>query len=123
RWAAGDRGPGGWGGMATPYFGGGGYPCGAGAAEEMSPQGGRPVRITRQPSPPAGGDGAMGQSFPAAPWHGQRLTFSAALRAEAPRIGTGAQLVVMVWPKEKDARPVMAVQAEGLVRSSDWVRR
>jgi len=121
--AARDTVPEGWRAMANPYFRGVGYPYVAAAADEMSPQGGRTVRITRQPSPLAWGDGAMGQSFPAAPWHGQRLTFSAALRAEAPRIGTGAQLVVMVWPKEKDARPVMAVQAEGLVRSSDWVRR
>src|SRR5215813_9516874 len=115
--------PDGWRAMAHHHFRGVGYPYVAAAADETSPQGGRTVRITRQPSLLAWGDGAMGQSFPAAPWHGQRLTFSAALRAEAPRIGTGAQVIVMVWPKEKDARPIMAVQAEGLVRSSGWVRR
>src|SRR5262249_46142010 len=115
--------PDGWRAMAHHHFPAALYPYVAAAADETSPQGGRTVRITRQPSLLAWGDGAMGQSFPAAPWHGQRLTFSAALRAEAPRIGTGAQVIVMVWPKEKDARPIMAVQAEGLVRSSGWVRR
>ncbi len=75
------------------------------------------------------GDGELTQSFPAAPWHGRRLVFSAAMRAEAPQIGTGAQLVVHVWPKQKEGessasyKPIRTMRSEGMVRSSDWARR
>jgi len=79
------------------------------------------MRITRGQSPLWWGDGAAGQSFPAAPWRGRRFTFSAAMRAEAPRIGTGAQLVVVVWRKDKD--PILAVQSGGTVRSQRWTRQ
>jgi len=49
------------------------------------------------------------------------------MRADAPHIGTGALLVIRVYPKfEADkwfARPIAAIQAGGLVRSPGWVRR
>jgi hypothetical protein len=55
------------------------------------------------------------------------LTFSAALRAEAARIGNGAQLAVMVWPKQNAEGPaapsILALQPDGMVRSSRWTRR
>ena len=77
----------------------------------------------------AWGNGMLLQSFPAAPWRGKRLVFSAAMRAEAPRIGTGAQLVVNVWPKRSEGandtamRSILALQSDGPVRSPDWTRR
>ena len=98
------------------------------AIDGASPRGGRAVRIARADATLSWGDGALTQSFPAARWRGQRLVFSAAMRIEAPRIGTGAQLVVTVWPKRKEGshdtpKPILAYQPDGPVRSSEWIRR
>src|SRR5262249_12904953 len=92
-------------------------------ADEQSPGGGKTVRIARSPSPVAWGDRALGQSFPAAPWRGRRLTFSAAMRADAPRIGTGTQILLEVFPKGEDAKSIAALHADGPVRSPQWTRR
>ena len=81
------------------------------------------MRITRSPSTLAWGDHALGQRFPAAPWRGKRLTFSAAMRAAAPRIGTGTQILLEVFPKGEDAKSIAALQADGPVRSPQWTRR
>jgi erythromycin esterase len=94
----------------------------------VSPQGSRALGIARASSPLPWGDAALTQSFPAAPWRGRRLVFSAAMRAEAPRIGTGAQLLIHVWPKKGmgstgSSSLIVAAQADGLLRSADWVRR
>ncbi len=93
----------------------------------VSPNGGRAVRIARVTSPLPWGDAALTQIFPAAPWRGRRLVFSAAMRADALTIGTGAMLLVHVRPRQeqgdKAARPILAMQADGLVRSPGWVRR
>jgi erythromycin esterase len=94
----------------------------------VSPDSGRAVRIARASSSLPWGDGALTQIFPAAPWRGRRLVFSAAIRADAPTIGTGAMLLVHVHPKQqqgsdaKAAKTILAMQADGLVRSSGWVR-
>jgi erythromycin esterase len=104
------------------------YPYLVAATDQASPGGGRAVRIARADSTLTWGDGALTQSFPAARWRGQRLVLSAAMRAEAPRIGTGAQLAVNIWPKRKEgtdepsAKPILALQADGPVRSSGWTR-
>src|SRR5262249_41346146 len=59
--------------------------------DEASPRRGRTLRIAGTRPPFA--EGALTQSFAAAPWRGRRLIFSAAMRAETGRIGTGAQLI------------------------------
>jgi len=104
------------------------YPYAVAITDRASPDGGRAVCISRAGSPLPWGDAALTQSFPAAPWRGRRLVFSAAMRAEAPRIGTGATLLVHVWPKQAPGskttpNPILAMPADGLVRSADWVRR
>jgi hypothetical protein len=88
-----------------------------------SPARGRAVRIARMNGSLPFGDAALTQSFPATAWRGRRLTFRAAIRAEAPRAGTGAALLVHAWPKEAKAKPILLMQADGFVRSSDWVQR
>jgi hypothetical protein len=99
------------------------------AADGASPRGGRAVRLGRADATLPWGDGALTQSFSAARWRGQRLVFSAAMRAEAPRIGTGARLAVNVWPKRKEgqdapvSKPILALQSDGAVRATDWTRR
>jgi erythromycin esterase len=96
-------------------------------SDDASPSGRRAVRFARADTLFSWGVGALTQSFPAAPWRGRRLIFSAAMRAEAARIGTGAQLAVMVWPKQcaegAAARAILALQPDGMVRSSRWMRR
>jgi erythromycin esterase len=105
------------------------YPYLVAVTDAASPSGGRAMRIARTDTTLIWGDGALTQTFPAARWRGQRLVFSAAMRAEAPSIGAGAELVVNVWPKRKaksdetPARPIMALQSDGRVRTSDWTRR
>jgi erythromycin esterase len=105
------------------------YPYVVASADKQSPKGGWTVRISRPESPLAWGDGALTQSFPAAPWRGRRLVFSAAMRAEASRAGTGARLVVRAWPQRKErtplsfTKPILLQQSDGFVRSSDWTRR
>src|SRR5262249_25241504 len=76
------------------------YPYAVAITDRASPDGGRAVCISRAGSPLPWGDAALTQRVPAAPWRGRRLVSSAAMRAEAPRIGTGATLLVHVWPKQ-----------------------
>src|SRR5262249_2303 len=82
----------------------------------VSPAGGRVVRIGRSSSTLPWGDGTLTQFFDAAPWRGRRLVFSAAMRADAPRLGTGALLVIHVNPKAHHANlfgrpaPTMPIQ-------------
>jgi hypothetical protein len=95
-------------------------------ADDASPAGGRTMRFARSDSPLAWGDGEVTQTFAAAPWRGRRLSFGAAMRAEAPRIGTGAQIVVNVWPKKKEGvtlKPLATMRSDGMMRSADWERR
>src|SRR5215470_2781825 len=68
-------------------------------AEEETPEAGRAVRLGRGDSAPAWGDGVLTQTFPVGRWRRQRVVFSAAMRAEASHIGTGAQLVVRFLSK------------------------
>jgi hypothetical protein len=91
--------------------------------DEPSPNGGKTVRMARPLSTVPWGDRALGQSFSAAPWRGKRLTFSAAMRADAPRIGTGTQILLEVFPKGADAKSIAALQAGGPLRSPQWTRR
>jgi erythromycin esterase len=92
-------------------------------SDEPSPNGGKTVRIARPPSTVAWGDRALGQSFPAAPWRGKRLTFSAAMRADARRIGTGTQILLDVFRKGESANSIVALQPDGPVGSPQWTRR
>jgi hypothetical protein len=78
------------------------------------------VRIARSNDTLIWGDGGITQTFPVGQFRGRRLVFSAAMRAEAGRIGTGAQLVVRFLPKSGDA--VQVVQSGAPVRSSSWMR-
>src|SRR5262249_4406535 len=59
-------------------------------AADESLEAGRAVRIARSDSTLVWGDGGITQTFPVGPFGGRRLVFSAAMRAEAARIGTGA---------------------------------
>jgi erythromycin esterase len=115
--------PDGWGEIGSYFPTADRYAFKVALADEPSPSGGTVVRIARSPSTLAWGDRALGQSFPAAPWRGRRLTFSAAMRADVPRIGTGAQILVEVWPEGDNAKSIVALQADGPVRSSQWKRR
>jgi erythromycin esterase len=115
--------PDGWGEIDSGFPTADRYSFAIALADEPSPNGGKTVRIARSPSPIAWGDRALGQSFPAAPWRGRRLTFSAAVRSDAPRIGTGAQILLEVVPKGEDVKPIVALQADGPVRSPQWARR
>jgi erythromycin esterase len=95
------------------------------AAEEETPQAGRAVCLahgddTLSNDTLSWGDGVLTQTFPVGSWHRQRLVFSAAMRAEAPQIGTGAQLVVRFLSKSGTA--VEVVQSGAPVRSSHWIR-
>jgi erythromycin esterase len=104
------------------------YPYAVASAAERSPDGGRTVRIAREASLLPWGDGALTQSFSATRWRGQRLVFSAGLRAQAPRIGTGARLIVKAWKQQTQslfappAKPLALQQSEGFVRSGGWSR-
>jgi erythromycin esterase len=121
---AGDNGiPNGWGEIDSGFHTADRYFFTVALADEPSPNGGKTMRIARSPSAIAWGDRALGQSFPAAPWRGRRLTFSAAMRADAPRIGTGAQILLEVLPKAEDTKPIVALQADGPVRSPQWTRQ
>jgi erythromycin esterase len=116
--------PKGWSVIDASFYPNALYPYGAVVADDPSPKGGRAVRIARADSTLPWGHGALSQSFPAAPWRGRRLILSAAIRADAPRIGTGAQLAVHVRNGRSDEDPVLlALQPDGPVRSSDWTRR
>jgi hypothetical protein len=45
------------------------------------------------------------------------------MRADAPRIGTGTQILLEVWPKGEGAKSIVALQRDGPVRSPQWTRR
>src|SRR5262249_10904564 len=87
----------------------------------VSPSGGRAVRIGRSSSTLPWGDAVLCQFLDAAPWRGRRMVFSAAMRADAPWIGTGAVLAIHVYRKREANRlvfPIAAIQAGGVGRSS-----
>jgi erythromycin esterase len=96
------------------------HPYSVSVSEEETPEAGRAVRIARSDDTLVWGDGGITQTFPVGQFRGQRLVFSAAMRAEAVRIGTGAQLVVRFLPKNGDA--VQVVQSGAPVRSTHWMR-
>jgi len=89
--------------------------------EEESPSAGRAVRIARSDNSLVWGDGILTQTFPVGRWRGQRVVFSAAMRAQAARIGAGAQLVVAFL--SKSGEPVQVMAAGAPVRSPRWTRR
>jgi erythromycin esterase len=64
--------------------------------KEPSPAGGRTVRVARSPRPWRWGDAWLEQAFSAQAWRGRRLRFSAAARAQAQGLGTGARLFAHV---------------------------
>jgi hypothetical protein len=99
------------------------FPYAMSLVDKGSPSGGRAAQIARPVSPIAWGDGALGQSFPAAPWRGRRLIFSAAMRVRAPYIGAGALLMARVTRAPKDAPPLVALASDTPVRSMGWTRR
>jgi erythromycin esterase len=107
--------PDGWGAISYSR-----HPYSVSVAEEETPEAGRVVCIARSNDTLIWGDGGITQTFPVGQFRGQRLVFSAAMRAEAARIGTGAQLVVRFLPKNRDA--VQVVQSGAPVRSSHWMR-
>jgi erythromycin esterase len=119
---AGDETPHGW--VQTDFSS---HPFVVALSDDASPSGGRAASLARADTLFPWGVGALTQNFPAAPWRGRRLIFSAALRAEAARIGNGAQLAVMVWSKQNAEGPaapsILALQPHGMVRSSRWTRR
>jgi len=90
------------------------------SAEEETPEAGRAVRLARGDSALIWGDGVLTQTFPVGRWRRQRVVFSAAMRVESARIGTGAQLVIRFLGKSGEA--VQVVQSGAPVRSSHWVR-
>src|SRR5262245_27991175 len=96
------------------------YPYTLTVAEEETPEAGRAVRLARDDDTLIWGDGVLTQTFPVGSWHRRRLVFSAAMRAEAPRIGSGAQLVVRFLTKSGQA--VQVVQSGAPVRSAHWIR-
>jgi erythromycin esterase len=96
------------------------HPYSVSVAEEETFEEGRAVSIARSDGTHIWGDGGITQNFPVGEFHGQRVVFSAAMRAEAVRIGTGAQLVVRFLSKSGDA--VQVVQSGAPVRSSQWRR-
>src|SRR5262245_17900166 len=89
-------------------------------AEEETPEAGRAVRLARDDNALVWGDGVLTQTFPVGRWRRQRVVFSAAMRAESRRIGTGAQLVVRFLSKNGTA--VQVVQSGAPVRSAHWIR-
>jgi erythromycin esterase len=96
------------------------HPYSLSVAKDETLEAGRAVRIARSDDTLIWGDGGITQTFPVGQFHGQRLVFSAVMRADAVRIGTGAQLVVRFLPKSGDA--VQVVQSGAPVRSSHWMR-
>jgi len=96
------------------------HPYAVTVAEEETPDAGRAVRIARSDNSLVWGDGVLTQTFPVGRWRGQRVVFSAAMRAESSRIGSGAQLVVRFLPKIGEA--VQVVQSGAPVRSLRWAR-
>jgi len=119
----GDGVPNGWGTITAGLF-----PFAITASDSGSPKGSRMVKVARADAPLPWGDVMLMQAFPAARFRGEELVFSAAMRAEAPHMGTGVQLVVKVTRKAKEGsdnerRPIVVLQEDGAMRSSDWARR
>jgi len=96
------------------------HPYWLSTAEDRTLEAGRAVRIARSDDTVIWGDGGITQNFPVGRFRGQRLAFSANMRADAARIGTGAQLVIRFLAKGGDA--VQVVQSGAPVRSSRWMR-
>src|SRR5215813_9542989 len=96
------------------------HPYSLAVAEDETLEAGRAMRIARSNDTLVWGDGGITQTFPVGHFQGKRVVFSAVMRAEATRIGTGAQLVVRFLPKSGDA--VQVVQSGAPVRSSHWMR-
>jgi len=96
------------------------HPYSLSVAEDETLEAGRAVRIARSGDTVTWGDGGITQNFPVGQFRGQRLVFSAAMRSDTTRIGTGAQLVVRFLSKSGDA--VQVVQSGAPVRSSHWMR-
>jgi erythromycin esterase len=96
------------------------HPYSVSVAEEETLEAGRAVSIERSDDTHIWGDGGITQTFPVGEFYGQRLVFSAAMRAEAVGIGTGAQLAVRFLSKNGEAVQVM--QSGAPVRSSHWMR-
>jgi erythromycin esterase len=96
------------------------HPYAVTVAEEETPEAGRAVRLGRGDGALIWGDGVLTQTFPVGQWRRQRLVFSAAVRAEAAHIGTGAQLAVRFLAK--NGKAVQVVQSGAPVRSAHWVR-
>jgi erythromycin esterase len=113
--AGGDARPDGWRARSVSR-----HPYAVAVAEEDTPEAGRAIRLARDDNALIWGDGVLTQTFPVSGWHRHRLVFSAAMRAEAPRIGTGAQLVVRFLTRSGAA--VAVVQSGAPVRSSHWIR-
>ena len=87
---------------------------------KQSAAGGQVVRIERIKASLPWGDRTLAQSFPAAAWHGRRITFAAAVRAEkVAAIGRGPQLFMRVW--EKAGPPILVLSP--CISSSEWTRQ
>jgi erythromycin esterase len=83
---------------------------------EQSAAGGNVVRIERIKVSLPWGYRILTQAFPAVAWHGRRITFRAAVRAEkVAAIGRGAQLYMRVW------RPILALSRP--ISLSEWTRQ
>jgi Erythromycin esterase len=96
------------------------HPYSLSVAADETLESARAVRIARSNNTLVWGDGGITQTFPVGQFHGQRLAFSATMRADAARIGTGAQLVIRFLAKRGHA--VQVVQSGAPVRSSHWMR-
>lgn len=96
-------------------------------SDEVSPAGGRSVRIARASAPWRWGEGRLEQMFEAQAWRGKRLRFGAAARAEVQGPGAGAQIYAEVRPKPPEGVPwimpaTAAAMIEQPVRSPQWQR-
>jgi erythromycin esterase len=84
--------------------------------------GGSVLRIERIEASLPWGYRVVVQTFPAAAWHGRRITFTAAMRAEkVAAIGRGAQLMMGFSQKAGDRPPIGALSP--CISSSEWTRQ
>jgi len=89
---------------------------------QQSAAGGHVVRIERIKASLPWGFRALAQTFPAASWHGRRITFTAAVRGEkVAALGRGPQLFMRVWRKADDKRPILVLSP--YIGSSEWTRQ